>query len=58
MLAQYSSKKQVQAALTSARKRLKQARQNKNEAAIQKALKDCQDIQYVYDRWDSLHSRL
>jgi len=50
-MAVYTSKKQAQEALRDARQRLKDARKAKDAVAKAAALKDCQDIQFVLDRW-------
>jgi hypothetical protein len=64
---EYSSKKQVQSALQKAREKFAAAKQaeraEKNEKKRElladrsaQALKACQELQFVLDRWDSLHS--
>jgi hypothetical protein len=64
---EYTSKKQVQVALQKAREKLAAAKQaeraekNQDKRALlavksAQALKACQELHFVLDRWDSLHS--
>jgi hypothetical protein len=54
----YSSKQEVKDALQDARRNLKQARSQygKNSQEAADALKECNNIQYVLDRWDAYNS--
>ena len=54
----WTSKQEVKQALQFARQVLKNARQihGKNSPEAAEALKKCNEIQTVLDRWDSLHS--
>ena len=51
----YYSKQEVKDALQNARRNLKQARAQygKNSQEAKDALKECNNIQYVLDRWDA-----
>lgn len=54
----YYSKQEVKDALQDARRNLKQARAQygKNSQEAKDALKECNNIQYVLDRWDAYNS--
>ena len=50
-MANYSKKSDVEAALQKARNRLAKAREKKDEKAFNKAMKECEDLRVVLDRW-------
>ncbi len=54
----YKSKKDVENKLRQAREKLKAAREAKpvDPEKVAEALKTCNEIQHVLDRWDAIHS--
>jgi len=50
-LASYSSKREAQEALQQAREKLAKAREAKDTKAFDAAMKECENLRVVIDRW-------